>query len=184
MANGDRIKILIVDDDPNLRRTLSDILRTRGYEALAAKDGGEGLSMMKEDAFDLVLIDLKLPDMRGLEVLEKIKAECPSAEAIIVTGHATLEAAIEATNKGVFSFVRKPYDVDQLLLNVRRALEKQKAKRELLRQLDEMERLNKLMVDRELKMEEMKTRIKDLEAQLARLSGQERAAVKERENTA
>ncbi len=170
MAEGDRIKILIIDDDPNLRKTLSDILKAKGYEAFAARDGSEGLAMVKGDAFNLMLIDLKLPDMRGLEVLERVKAGSPSTEAIIITGHATLESAIESTNKGAFSFIQKPYDIDQLLLHIRRAVEKQKAGDALRRQLDEVERLNKLMVGRELKMEEMKVKIKDLEAQLARLS--------------
>ena len=172
MAGEGRTGILIVDDDPNLRKTLSDILEAKGYKAFAAKDGGEGLAMARDCVFNIALIDLKLPDISGLEVLERVKAESPSAEAIIITGHATLESAIEATNKGAFSFIQKPYDIDQLLLHIKHAVEKQKAAEELRRQLDEVERLNKLMVGRELKMEQMKMRIKELEAQVARLAPQ------------
>ncbi len=106
--------ILIIDDDPNLRKTLSDILRAKGYETLAAKDGTEGLDMLKQCSVDVVLIDLGLPDIPGIEVLNTVKASCPSTEAIILTGNATLDSAIEATNKGAFSYLQKPYDIDQL----------------------------------------------------------------------
>lgn len=123
--------ILIIDDDPNLRKTLSDILRSKGYEALSAKDGEEGLALLKKDHLNVALIDLKLPDMSGLEVLKRAKADCPSLEAIILTGNASLDSAIEATNKGVFSYLQKPYDIDQLLLHIRRAVEKQQAEEKI-----------------------------------------------------
>ena len=123
----DKISILIIDDDPNLRKTLSDILRARGYETQAAGDGTEGLALLKQHAVHLALVDLRLPDISGLEVLEKIKANQPSIEAIILTGNATLDSAIEATNRGAFSYLQKPYDIDQLLLHIRRAIEKQQA---------------------------------------------------------
>jgi len=124
---GDKISILIIDDDPNLRKTLSDILRAKGYEIHAAGDGAGGLALLKRNTVHLALVDLRLPDISGLEVLEKIKADQPSIEAIILTGNATLDSAIEATNRGAFSYLQKPYDIDQLLLHIRRAIEKQKA---------------------------------------------------------
>jgi DNA-binding NtrC family response regulator len=169
MPGQETITILIIDDDPNLRKTLSDILRAKGYTVSAARQADESFAMMKQNTFNVVLIDLKLPDMSGLEVLARIKAESPSTEAIIITGHATLESAIEATNKGAFSFIQKPYDVDQLMLHIRHAVEKQRAEATLKRELDEVERLNKLMIGRELKMEEMRARIRELEEKVARL---------------
>lgn len=170
MAEKDRI--LIIDDDPNVRKTLSDIMRAKGYDTLATGDGEEGLAAMKEHLFNIVLLDLKLPDIDGLDVLDRIKSQSPSVEVIIITGHATLEAAIESTNRGAFSFIQKPYDLDQLLIHIRHAIQKQKAEQDLRRQLDEVERLNKLMVGRELKMEEMRIRIKELEAKVSRLAPQ------------
>ena len=128
----DKSRILTIDDDANLRKTLSAILRAKGYDALAAKDGAEGLDMLKQYSCDVVLIDLGLPDIPGIEVLNTVKASCPSTEAIILTGNATLDSAIEATNRGAFSYLLKPYDIDQLMLHIKRAIDKQQTEKALL----------------------------------------------------
>lgn len=136
-----KASILIVDDDSNLRKTLSDILRAKGYETLTAKDGTEALSLIRQNPVDLALVDLKLPDISGIEVVVRIKADYPYAEAIILTGNATLDSAIEATNRGAFSYLQKPYDIDQLILHIRRAIEKQKSEaiiREYQEHLEEL----------------------------------------------
>lgn len=132
--------ILIIDDDPNLRKTLTDILSAKGYEIHAAGNGAEGLDLIKNHDIRLALVDLRLPDMSGIDLLEKIKADQPSIEAIILTGNATLDSAIEATNRGAFSYLQKPYDIDQLLLQIRRAIEKrqaEEAREKLVRELQE-----------------------------------------------
>jgi diguanylate cyclase (GGDEF)-like protein len=126
-------RILIVDDDPNLRKTLTDILRLKGYDSVAVKDGTEAVAAAQRNIFGLALIDLMLPDMLGLEVMAKIKARSRLTEAIILTGHASMHTAIEATNKGAFSYLLKPYQMDDLLLNVRHALDSYKAQEEILR---------------------------------------------------
>jgi two-component system cell cycle sensor histidine kinase/response regulator CckA len=123
----DKPRILIIDDDPNLRKTLCDILRSRGFETSTAANGAAGLATMKEHSFNLVLIDLGLPDIAGVEVLRKIKAEHPLSEVIILTGNATLDSAIEAANSGAFSYLVKPYEIEQLILNIQRAIEKKRA---------------------------------------------------------
>lgn len=138
----DKIRILIIDDDVNLRKTLSDILQAKGYETFTAKNGGEGLSFLKGTPVNLVLIDLGLPDIPGLEVLEKVTVDFPSAKAIILTGNATLDSAIEATNRGAFSYLLKPYDLDQMLLHIKRALEKQEAEAENVRQSARLLKIN------------------------------------------
>jgi diguanylate cyclase (GGDEF)-like protein/PAS domain S-box-containing protein len=117
--------ILIVDDDPGLRRTLSDILRFKGYAPLAAGTGAEGLSLLRVHAIDLLLIDLGLPDMSGLDLLNRVKMQSPDADTIILTGNATLDSAVEATNRGAFSYLIKPFEIEQLMLQVQRAVEKQ-----------------------------------------------------------
>jgi len=127
----ERPRILIIDDDPNLRKTLSDILRIKGYETLAAEDGEKGLAILKESAFNLVLIDLGLPDIPGLEVLARAKTCSPLTEAIVLTGQATIDSAVAATNKGAFSYLTKPYEMEQLITHIKRALEKQQAEEEL-----------------------------------------------------
>jgi signal transduction histidine kinase len=116
--------IVIIDDDPNARRTLTDILKVKGYEPFAAKDGAEGLALLRRHQPRVALIDLGLPDISGLDVLNRVRTEHTSTEAIIVTGNATLDSAIEATNKGAFSYIQKPYEMDHLLLIVRNAIEK------------------------------------------------------------
>ena len=119
--------ILVIDDDPNLRKTLADILKVKGYATLSAGDGTEGLALIEKNTVDLALIDLGLPDISGLEVLTRIKAEYPATAVIILTGNATLESALESTNRGAFSYLVKPYEIDQLMLQIRRAIEKLRA---------------------------------------------------------
>ena len=138
----DKYKILIVDDDPNVRKVLGDTLTFKGYETLAAKDGTEALSVLKQDSFNLVLTDLGLPNISGLEVLHRVKADYPLMEVIILTGNATLDSAIESTNKGAFSYLQKPYDMDQLLLHIKHAIEKQQAEVQILQHSVELKKIN------------------------------------------
>jgi signal transduction histidine kinase len=126
----DKVAILIIDDDPSLRKTLADILKFKGYATLAAKDGAEGLACMQENTVNLALIDLGLPDISGFDVLSRIKANHPSTVVIILTGNATVESAVEATNRGAFSYLVKPYEIEQLLLQIKLAIEKQQADQE------------------------------------------------------
>jgi len=117
--------ILIIDDDPGLRKTLADILKVKGYQTLTAQNGSEGIARVRQQVVHLALVDLGLPDLPGLEVLEKIKTDNPATEVIILTGQASFDAAIEAANRGAYSFLAKPCDIDQLLHLIKRALEKQ-----------------------------------------------------------
>ena len=116
--------ILIVDDNPDFRNTLQDILKVKGYAVLTAASGKAALERIQEKPPDVALIDLKLADMSGLEVLKQLKALTPSTEAIMITGYASRESVIEAVNLGAYSYVQKPYDIDQLLLTITRAAEK------------------------------------------------------------
>ena len=128
--------ILIVDDDPGLRKTLSDILEVKGYTSADAGTGKAALDQVKKHGFAVAVIDLRLPDMGGLEVVGEIKRCSPGTECIVLTGFASQASAIEAVNVGAYSYVQKPYDVDQLLLTIRRAIEKREAEEET-RQLQE-----------------------------------------------
>ena len=131
-------RILIIDDDANLRRTLADILRLKGHEVQGAVDGTEGLARALEDPCDLLLLDLGLPDIPGLEVMTRVKQARPATEVILQTGNAALDSAIEATNRGAFSYLIKPCAIEQLLLQVRRACEKRQASEELQRVNDSL----------------------------------------------
>jgi diguanylate cyclase (GGDEF)-like protein len=134
----DKPRIIIIDDDPNLRKTLSDILKFKGFEAYGAGNGADGLAWMEDNPASVALIDLGLPDIPGIELLKRVKAAYPTTEIIVLTGKATLDSAIEATNEGAFSYLVKPYEMEQLILNIRRAIEKQQAEAELLRNRDEL----------------------------------------------
>ncbi len=125
--------ILVVDDDRNLRKTLGDILRIKGYQPILAGNGAEAVAALSQNTISLALIDLMLPDMNGLEVMERIKAISPLTEAIILTGHASMETAIDATKKGAFSYLLKPYQMDDLLQNIKHGVDRQQAQEEILR---------------------------------------------------
>ncbi len=132
--------ILIVDDDLKTRKILSDILNAKGYAPTMTGTGKDALSSIYEKGFSVALIDLKLGDMSGLEVMKEIKENSLGTECILITGHASRESAIEAINLGAYSYMQKPYDMDQLLLTVQRAIEKQKAE-EALRESEKKYRL-------------------------------------------
>ena len=126
-------RILVVDDDPNLRKTLADILKVKGYETAVAANGAEAIAAAEREMFSLALIDLMLPDMPGLEVMARIKALSPLTEAIILTGHASMDTAIKATGQGAFSYLIKPYQMDELLQKIGHAVERKQAQEEILR---------------------------------------------------
>jgi len=123
----ERPRILVIDDDANFRKTLVDILRVKGYEPNAVPNGTEGLAFLAGQAVELAIVDLDLPDISGIEVLTRLKACYPHVEAIILTGNATVDTAMEALNRHAFSYLLKPYDIEFLLLTIRRAIEKQQA---------------------------------------------------------
>ena len=122
---------MIIDDDRNMRKSLSDILRVKGYQVLAAESGAEGLALLGQRFVDLALIDLGLPGISGLDVLERMKAASPATEAIVLTGEASVDSAVEAASRGAYSYMLKPYDMGLLLLHVKRALEKQRTEKAL-----------------------------------------------------
>ncbi len=117
-------KLLILDDEKSIRTTLREILEYEKFEVEEAKDGEEGLSMLKTGHFDLVLCDIKMPKMDGIEVLEKARELDIETQFIMISAHGAIETAVEATKKGAFDFIQKPPDLNRLLLTIRNALEK------------------------------------------------------------
>ncbi|MBA3647602.1 MAG: sigma-54-dependent Fis family transcriptional regulator [Chitinophagales bacterium] len=116
--------ILIIDDEKSIRRTLREILEYEGYKVEEANDGIEGLNMIKDISFDAILLDIKMPKMDGMEVLDKIQAQNIDVPVIMVSGHGTIDTAVEAVKKGAYDFVAKPMDLNRLLISLRNALEK------------------------------------------------------------
>lgn len=117
-------KILIIDDEKVIRATLKEILEYEKYQVDEAPDGETGLKKIIEEDYDLILCDIKMPKMDGLEVLEKAKELEKNPQFIMISAHGSIETAVEATKKGAFDFVPKPPDLNRLLLTVRNALDK------------------------------------------------------------
>lgn len=128
---SNKTSILLIEDNARQRRTLFDILKVKGFEVFVAENGAEGLALLKEKPVNLVLTDLGLPDISGIDILREVKAVSPGIQVIILTGSATFDSAVEATNLGAFSYQLKPYDIDQLLMHIQRAIEKQRVDEEL-----------------------------------------------------
>lgn len=116
--------ILIVDDDPHIRASLQEILSYQGYHCLEARDGKEALERLSEEGVDLILLDLRLPRLDGMEVLKISLSEHPDLPVVIISGHGTIQQAVEATKLGAYDFLEKPLEAERTLLTVRNALEK------------------------------------------------------------
>jgi two-component system nitrogen regulation response regulator NtrX len=117
-------RILIVDDEQSIRDTLREILDYEGYEIEEAADGEIALKLIKKYNYDVVLCDIKMPKLDGIELLERSKEVAGDLPFIMISGHGTVETAIEATKKGAFDFISKPPDLNKLLITVRNAIEK------------------------------------------------------------
>ena len=117
--------ILIIDDEKAIRKTLSEILSFEGYKIDEAADGEEGLKRFSEKIFDLVLCDIKMPKIDGIEFLEKARIINPDIPIIMISGHGNIETAVEAVKKGAFDYISKPPDLNRLLITLRNATEKQ-----------------------------------------------------------
>jgi len=116
--------ILIIDDEKAIRKTLSEILSFEGYKLDEAADGEEGLKKFKEKAYDVVLCDIKMPKLDGIEFLQKAAETSPDIPIIMISGHGNIETAVEAVKKGAYDFISKPPDLNRLLITIRNAMER------------------------------------------------------------
>lgn len=116
--------ILVIDDERAIRSTLKEILTFEGYTVEEASDGAEGLKKILASNYACVICDIKMPKMDGIEVLEKVMAEKPETQMIIISGHGNIETAVEAVKKGAFDYISKPPDLNRLLITLRNAMER------------------------------------------------------------
>lgn len=116
--------ILIIDDEKSIRKTLSEILTFEGFTIDEAGDGAEGLKKIKENNYDCILCDIKMPKLDGIEVLEQMRETNADTPFIIISGHANIETAVGAVKKGAFDFISKPPDLNRLLITIRNAMDK------------------------------------------------------------
>ncbi len=117
-------RILVIDDEKSIRNTLKDILEYEKYEVDLAEDGLQGIECFKEHEHDVVLCDIKMPKMDGLEVLEKLFTITPDVSVVMISGHGNIDTAVDAIKKGAFDFIEKPLDLNRLLVTIRNALDK------------------------------------------------------------
>ncbi len=114
--------ILIVDDEPSILKSLSGILIDEGFEVITASNGYEALKIIDTEAPDLILLDIWMPGMDGIETLKEIKKENPYVQVIMITGHGTIETAVNATKIGAFDFIEKPLSIDKVIVSINNAL--------------------------------------------------------------
>jgi len=133
--------VLIVDDEKNYPLILSAVLEEEGYESLTANSGGEALEILKSADVDLVLTDMKMPGMDGIELLEKIKLDDADLPVIMMTAHGTVDKAVEAMQKGAYSYILKPFDNDRLVIYVEKAVAMYRVVKEHRRLLDDVQSL-------------------------------------------
>ena len=117
-------KILIIDDEKSIRNTLKEILSYEGYEVTEAQDGIEGLKFVEKDKFDIILSDIKMPKMDGIEVLEKLQEISPETPVVMISGHGNIDTAVEAIRKGAYDYISKPLDLNRMLVTIRNAMDR------------------------------------------------------------
>lgn len=121
-----KARILIIDDEKNIRKSLTMILESEGYSVESVESGEEGLSLVEKEAFDLAILDVWLPGMDGIRVLQKLKEINPELMVVVISGHANVQTAVDAIKSGAYDFLEKPLTKERTLLTVQNGLEKRK----------------------------------------------------------
>ncbi|MGC9345247.1 MAG: response regulator, partial [Candidatus Bathyarchaeales archaeon] len=122
---GETARILIVDDDENIRKVLTTILEDEGYTVESVGTAKKAIERTRKKFYNLALIDIRLPDMEGIELLTKMKDTTPKMRKIIITGYPTLQNAMEAVNRGADAYILKPFDMEKVLKTIKEQLRKQ-----------------------------------------------------------
>jgi signal transduction histidine kinase len=140
-------RILVVEDDAGSRLTLCGILEDAGYEVTGVEKGTEALEVIKDGNFNVIITDIKLPDVGGMSVLELAKEINPDVAVVIMTGYASVETAVNAVNEGAYAYFVKPVNMDEMKTAIVNALRQQKLSRENKRLVDDLQRSNKLLFE-------------------------------------
>src|SRR5205814_311088 len=123
-------RILVIDDESAIRESLRMTLEYEGYEFVGAATGQEGLSLAERETPDLVLLDVKMPGMDGLEVLDRLRSMNEALPVVVISGHGSIGTAVEATKKGAFDFIEKPFASERILVSLRNALDQRRLRDE------------------------------------------------------
>lgn len=122
---GETARILIVDDDENIRKVLVTILEEEGYNVESVDTAKKAIEATKKKFYNVALIDIRLPDMEGIELLTRMRETTPKIRKVIITGYPTLQNAVEAVNRGADAYIMKPFDMDKVLATIKEQLKKQ-----------------------------------------------------------
>src|SRR5688572_15071335 len=133
LISSDQPRVLVVDDEKFIRDILADFLTMEGYAVRTAEDGAQALSELSHSSFDLIISDLKMPKMGGLDLLQHVGQLQPEALTVIMTGFGTVETAIDAMKQGAYDYILKPFKVEEIVHVVQRGLEKKRLATENLR---------------------------------------------------
>ncbi|MGA1826038.1 MAG: sigma-54-dependent transcriptional regulator [bacterium] len=155
---GDTCKLLVIDDEVVVRDSCRMILADEDHSIECAENGRQGLELLEKEDFGIVIVDLKMPGISGLEVLEKIKVNYPETIVIVITGYPTIDSAVEAMKLGAYDFLPKPFTPESLRLIVRRAVEKKRLSLENIALRSELmlSKKNEMVIGRSKKMREIK----------------------------
>ena len=124
--------ILVIDDEASIRSSLQGILEDEGYKVKTAESGEDGLALLKSQNFDIILLDIWLLEMSGIDVLKQIKSSEENPQVIMISGHGTIETAVKATKLGAFDFLEKPLSLEKVVLTVQNAVRQKKLEEENL----------------------------------------------------
>lgn len=130
------IRLLLVDDEERFVETLSKRLKERGLDVTSALSGKDALKVMNEKLFDVVVLDVKMPGLDGVETLREMKKSWPLVEVLMLTGHASVDSAIEGMRLGAFEYLMKPIEIETLMIKLEEAYEKKSAHEEKIRQAE------------------------------------------------
>ena len=161
-------KILIVDDEVNIIKTLSSILQDEGHIVFAAENGEDALNFLRKNDLDLIILDIWLPDIDGIEILERVGTLYPDVAVIMISGHGSIDIAVKSTKLGAFDFIQKPPSLERVVTSVKNALEHARLKRENIK-LREETHLDDEMIGESLKMMEIREIIETAAATNARV---------------
>ncbi|MFH1753040.1 MAG: response regulator, partial [Candidatus Omnitrophota bacterium] len=162
----DDINVLIVDDEEGMRESLGDILAEEGYKVTGAGTADTAAKELKKSFYNIVLLDLRLPDRSGLELLNTIKEAHEETMSIVMTGCASMESAVSALNKGAFAYIQKPFSMDEVLVYIKKALGMQRLARDNKILLNRFKELS--LKDHQTGLHNHRYLVERLEAELAR----------------
>ena len=143
MSSQNKIKLLLVDDEPEFLKTVSERLALNDFDVIAVSNGGEAIASAEKDFFDVVVVDFQMPGMDGTQVLKALKERHKYLEIIMLTGHATINSAVECTKLGAFKYLEKPYNFEKLIEVIKEAYE-DRLKKKFEHNKKHMEEIKKL----------------------------------------